>query len=340
MMNFSWRIVVLTVLVCSVPQRGAAEQQAAQAKFKHAQVCAADFSPDGKTLASAGEGGVVLWDLATGKEVRRLATQYRPAQVRFSSDGMLLAAADPEEVYLWRVTSGELRFRDKLGGSHEIHALGYNPRGDALTVFFNRGKMRSWDVTRRQEAPANWQLQCGGGRPNIEVSRDGQLLVSSQGSKVVRLTRMDGSELKLTSPTASPCRLPSLAISADSRTVAAAGQSVIVWEAATGKELAQYPVGYYRSPDSAALSADGSLLATLGTEGYPYDLNGGHAIVNQAGFFVRVRDAKTGRELRRLALPAVRYNGGEAVWGLKFSPDGKTLVGLRDDTIFLWDVSR
>lgn len=339
-MNLSWRILVLTALAYGVPQLHAAERPAVQTKLKHAQVLAAEFSPDGKTLASAGEGGVILWDRASGREVRRLATKQRPSEVRFSPDGALLAAADPEEFYLWRVTGGEVRVRTKLGGSHEIHALGFNPGGDAVTVFYNRGQQRSWNVNSGEEVPASWKLQCGGGRPNIDVSRDGQLLVNSQGSKFIRLTTAAGSEFRLTAPSASHCRLPSLAVSDDSKTLVAAGEAVIAWDTATGKELAQYPVGYYRSPESAALSPDGRRLATPGTDGYPWDRDNRHAVIDPTGFFVRIRETRTGQECYRLTLPPVGYNRGEAVSRLKFSPDGKTLVGLRDDTIFLWDVSR
>ncbi|MBL8793389.1 MAG: hypothetical protein JNM56_05775 [Planctomycetia bacterium] len=339
-MKLTGKLLVLFGLVSNVPLLGAAEQQPAQLKFMHAQVTAADFSPGGKMLASAGEGGVVLWDLAARKEVRRLATKHRPQQVRFSPDGTLLAAADPEHVYVWQPENGRERLGTGLGGSYEIHALGFSACGDAVTVFFNRGQQRCWDTNTREGVSAFWKLDCRGGRPNIEVALDGRLLVNSRGSRILRLTPRDGSAFEVTAPPADHCSLPSLALAADGKTLAAAGNTVFIWETATGKELAQYPAGHYRSPLSVALSPDGKRLATPGTDGYPWDRENGYEIIDPNGFFVRLRETNTGKELRRLAVPAIRYNRGEAVGGLRFSPNGKTLVGLGDGMILLWDVGR
>src|SRR5262245_34449914 len=54
-------------------------------------VHAVAFSPDGRTIlsgAGGNDGGLTLWDVATGKEVRRFFTgQYNIAAVAFSPDG-------------------------------------------------------------------------------------------------------------------------------------------------------------------------------------------------------------------------------------------------------------
>src|SRR4030095_14551890 len=80
----------------------------------------ARWSPDGKLIATAGrDGSVRLWDVATGKTVRKidiaqLPTRMKgdnPAPVRaaaFLGDGLsLVVAADSHPVRIFDVKSGE-----------------------------------------------------------------------------------------------------------------------------------------------------------------------------------------------------------------------------------------
>ena len=77
------------------------------------------FSPDGKTIAFESQEGngrdpfapgiINIWDVATGKELRRMVGhQSRVSSLVFSADGKLLASGSWDKtVKLWDVSSGQ-----------------------------------------------------------------------------------------------------------------------------------------------------------------------------------------------------------------------------------------
>jgi RNA polymerase sigma factor (sigma-70 family) len=154
-----------------------------------------------------------------------------------------------------------------------------------------------------------------------------------------------------------------LTYSPDGKMIAAvgAGRAVTLWDAATGKEIHRFP-NLSEQPSCAAFSPDGKLLATGGwhyfcrlwdvASGKEVRQIGGGAfafsadgkLVTTAKYdsnaktwdkeSVRIWDANTGKELRRLDC-----RQGE-LWAVAYSPDGKILATAgKQGTILLWDAA-
>ena len=94
------------------------------------------FSPDGKTIATAGHGADVgLWDVATGRRVASLRGHFYKVQVvAFAPDGKTLASGDDEGmVRLWDVAAA--RPRGRLPGyAAAVNGLAFSRDGRFMAV--------------------------------------------------------------------------------------------------------------------------------------------------------------------------------------------------------------
>ncbi len=150
------------------------------------EVHAADFSPDGKLLATAGEDRTArLWDTATHKERAVLKGHTDGVvSVAFSPDGAVLASGGKDSaVRLWDVATGrELR---KLEGEDVPWCLAFSPDGKTLAAGQNANTVAVWDVARGKRA-ATLKGHTGPVRA-VSFSRDGKALASGGDDHIVRL---------------------------------------------------------------------------------------------------------------------------------------------------------
>src|SRR5262249_55045643 len=101
-----------------------------------------------QVLATAnGSGGVRLWDMDTGKELRRFEGERRlPDALIFSADGAMLAGADRGLVRLWETASGKEVSSAGNGHRRLAASVNFTPDGATLVSSGWDGSVRVWDT--------------------------------------------------------------------------------------------------------------------------------------------------------------------------------------------------
>jgi WD40 repeat protein len=273
------------------------------------------FDPDDR-------GAVLLWDLATGQEVRLLETQTGESPtVEFSPDGKTLAAAGPDRtIELWDLVKGQKREVLRGHAARVICAV-FSPNGRLLASGSLDGAVKVWDAdTGGLRTTFLGQM---GGVARLAFRPGDKELVALAGDATVRVWELGAIQGPRRVKTAG-CDVPALAFSPDGNTLTSMDEegTVRVSDAATGKVRDQRSLkGTQSFWDRAAFSQDGTsiAMASMGLDGR-----------------VRVVDAFTRRERFFFGLK------DEQVSALAFSPDGKTLAAATSTLVGqvrLWDLT-
>jgi WD40 repeat protein len=331
------------------------------------------FSPDGRTVAG-GTGSqrngatAVLWDAATGKQVRCLkghdgsvnALAFSPAGGKF-----LLTGSSDKTVRLWQVATGK-ELRRFLGSEKPVYSVAFSPDGKIVAAGGEDQTVRLWD-TDTGKLLHHLKGQAVDLR-RVVFSPVGKLLATVGFAGTICLWDPDtGKELRRWE-TGGDSRL---AFSPDGRVLASGGNSAIrLWDAATGKEI--NPVGLHTgkvesllvTPDGKGLFScardrkvvrwdlatgqglclsSGALGEATGAPLWPaVDLSPDGKVLAQTTWLlseqkwdprIHLWDTATGKKIRELEGLSID------VHRLRFSPDGKLLASVGRDGIQLWDVA-
>ncbi len=132
-----------------------------------------EFSPDGRTaLTSSQDGLIILWDVATGQEIRRFDHGIPVDGIEFSPDGLMaISGSDDGLARLWDLNSGA-ELRRFVGHAQPVIDVHFSP--DARTAFTSGYDevILQWDIAtgqaiRRYPRGSTW---------HFAVSPDGRSL--------------------------------------------------------------------------------------------------------------------------------------------------------------------
>ena len=297
-------------------------------------VLSVSFSPDGKTLASAGvDGSIRLWDVRTGDTLSTLEGHTSWVNsVAFSPDGKTLASGSSDStIRLWDVRIGDtiLILRER-GGPRRFSSVAFSPDGKTLASG-NAGydkKIHLWDVRTGDllHTLTGHLPRCS---VSVSFSPDGQTLATANGrwgedlDGTIRLWDVHTGNLLHTLTGHRWYERIGVSFSPDGQTLATASGDLRLWDVRTGDTIRTL-TGHTEDVYSISFSPDGQTLASGSRQE------------------IRLWNVRTGDTLRTL----IGHTGGVSVYCVSFSPDGQTLASAGGDSwgedldgaIYLWDV--
>lgn len=302
-------------------------------------------SPDGKTLATMNDDGVIrLWDIRTGKEKNPIAASPCSLEaVCFRPDGKsLFTVGGDRRLREWNADTGKpLRNRANITGQHPTFVAGGTR---LMTLAFVGEKDRAVRL-----------VDSVTGKLVIEQSAS-LAVASADGSRVALWNR--GQAIRVldvaTGKTIQTLQMPEepnpkwnhspipRAFTADGKSLILQAESISVWDAETGRQKSEWSLLKNKVLDkppfqdrnisdrveSIAVSGDGSKVAIVVLKAPP-ERKSHFDLYSRVLLF----ETATGKLLHQMDMNEV------GVEPIAFSPDGKLLAAAGAWTVRVWDVA-
>ena len=236
------------------------------------------FSSDGKTLASAGDAGVIrLFNGETGKSLEKVLTVTPPSvnSMAVSRDGKLASGGNIGGLSLWNLATGaavvppiqahpEEWARAGVSGSNGINSLAFSADGKVLASGAEDATIAQWNANTLQRLRDPIKTKKDDGVESLAFSPDDQVLASANGGSIQLWDPATGRLLAANDQVRR--RVTALAYAPNGALISAGDDSAIrIWDGKTLK-----PAGSIAAHQShiwsLAFNKDG-LLASAGGDG-------------------------------------------------------------------------
>jgi len=281
------------------------------------------FSPDGKSIVSAGEQLVRVWDSETGKEKQTInkVDSRQIGNVQFSLDGkrILTCGRFGKGVQIWDAKTGK-RILEKSGP--DCAAL--SPDGK-LIAMGALSKIRVCDSKTGEEVLV---IKASGSKECVGFSPDGKWIVAGYGRHIGVWDAETGGKHKFYGSHTD--EISDVEFSPDGKRIASSSDDgakpIKVWDFETGKELFTLEIS---DPNNVSFSSDGKRIVSSGYS------------------TIKVWDSKTGKIMLTLRPNDQEGRVSSPRMYVAISPDGKRIAssghgkvgGKIVDIVKVWDIS-